>query len=162
MVLFFYFFISSSLILTGIDFIHDIDSETSLTSLNDCFMATPDEASLHERVGNTIDCLHSMQSSYFLRHIISFSSSQPTIPPTRLWTVSPQQCRQKAQSLLGHKTQNSKQLNMTKADQIHQTNLYPRKGAPKADTGLLCFSKVVLLQWDCLLSYFLFGGQAVN
>ncbi|XP_005449501.2 LIM/homeobox protein LMX-1.2 isoform X1 [Oreochromis niloticus] len=74
----------------GIDFIHDIDSETSLTSLNDCFMATPDEASLHERVGNTIDCLYSMQSSYFLRHIISFSPSQPTIPPTRLWTVSPQ------------------------------------------------------------------------
>uniref|UniRef100_A0A3B4H9Q6 LIM homeobox transcription factor 1-alpha n=1 Tax=Pundamilia nyererei TaxID=303518 RepID=A0A3B4H9Q6_9CICH len=68
---FFYFFISSSLILTGIDFIHDIDSETSLTSLNDCFMATPDEASLHERVGNTIDCLYSMQSSYFLRHIIT-------------------------------------------------------------------------------------------
>uniref|UniRef100_A0A668UW92 LIM homeobox transcription factor 1-alpha n=1 Tax=Oreochromis aureus TaxID=47969 RepID=A0A668UW92_OREAU len=84
------FISSSSLILTGIDFIHDIDSETSLTSLNDCFMATPDEASLHERVGNTIDCLYSMQSSYFLRHIISFSPSQPTIPPTRLWTVSPQ------------------------------------------------------------------------
>ncbi|XP_028273953.1 LIM/homeobox protein LMX-1.2-like [Parambassis ranga] len=44
---------------------HDIDSDTSLTSLSDCFMATPDVGSLHTRAGNPIDRLYSMQSSYF-------------------------------------------------------------------------------------------------
>ncbi|XP_047425986.1 LIM homeobox transcription factor 1-beta-like [Mugil cephalus] len=44
---------------------NDIDSDTSLTSLSDCFMATPDGGSLHSRVGNPIDRLYSMQSSYF-------------------------------------------------------------------------------------------------
>ncbi|XP_044030691.1 LIM homeobox transcription factor 1-beta-like isoform X2 [Siniperca chuatsi] len=44
---------------------HDIDSDTSLTSLSDCFMATPDVGYLQTRVGNPIDHLYSMQSSYF-------------------------------------------------------------------------------------------------
>ncbi|XP_030631679.1 LIM homeobox transcription factor 1, beta a [Chanos chanos] len=42
---------------------HDIDSDTSLTSLSDCFMA--ESGSLQTRVGNPIDRLYSMQSSYF-------------------------------------------------------------------------------------------------
>ncbi|XP_071773653.1 LIM/homeobox protein LMX-1.2-like isoform X2 [Centroberyx gerrardi] len=46
------------------DIFHDIDSDTSLTSLSDCFMAT-DVGSLQARVGNPIDRLYSMQSSYF-------------------------------------------------------------------------------------------------
>ncbi|XP_041816239.1 LIM/homeobox protein LMX-1.2-like isoform X1 [Chelmon rostratus] len=44
---------------------HDIDSDASLTSLSDCFMATPDVGSLQARAGNPIDRLYSMQSSYF-------------------------------------------------------------------------------------------------
>ncbi|KAI4872422.1 hypothetical protein NFI96_017757 [Prochilodus magdalenae] len=44
---------------------HDIDSDTSLTSLSDCFMAGTDTGSLQARVGNPIDRLYSMQSSYF-------------------------------------------------------------------------------------------------
>ncbi|XP_028852511.1 LIM homeobox transcription factor 1, beta b [Denticeps clupeoides] len=44
---------------------HDIDSDTSLTSLSDCFMASSDMNSLQARVGNPIDRLYSMQSSYF-------------------------------------------------------------------------------------------------
>nr|XP_046224294.1 LIM/homeobox protein LMX-1.2-like isoform X2 [Oncorhynchus gorbuscha] len=44
---------------------HDIDSDTSLTSLSDCFMAASDIGSLQVRVGNPIDRLYSMQSSYF-------------------------------------------------------------------------------------------------
>ncbi|XP_029921340.1 LIM homeobox transcription factor 1-beta-like isoform X2 [Myripristis murdjan] len=44
---------------------HDIDSDTSLTSMSDCFMTTADEGSLQVRVGNPIDRLYSMQSSYF-------------------------------------------------------------------------------------------------
>ncbi|XP_054468778.1 LIM/homeobox protein LMX-1.2-like [Anoplopoma fimbria] len=50
----------------GTDIIfHDMDSDTSLTSLSDCFMATPDVGSLHAQAGNPIDRLYSMQSSYF-------------------------------------------------------------------------------------------------
>ncbi|XP_034402957.1 LIM/homeobox protein LMX-1.2-like isoform X2 [Cyclopterus lumpus] len=50
----------------GTDIIfHDMDSDTSLTSLSDCFMATPDVGSLQARAGNPIDRLYSMQSSYF-------------------------------------------------------------------------------------------------
>ncbi|XP_074546517.1 LIM/homeobox protein LMX-1.2-like [Halichoeres trimaculatus] len=41
---------------------HDIDSDTSLTSISDCFMTTPDVGPLQ---GNPIDRLYSMQSSYF-------------------------------------------------------------------------------------------------
>uniref|UniRef100_W5KNV6 LIM homeobox transcription factor 1-alpha n=1 Tax=Astyanax mexicanus TaxID=7994 RepID=W5KNV6_ASTMX len=44
---------------------HDIDSDTSLTSLSDCFMAAADTGSLQARIGNPIDRLYSMQSSYF-------------------------------------------------------------------------------------------------
>ncbi|XP_072538177.1 LIM homeobox transcription factor 1, beta b isoform X1 [Salminus brasiliensis] len=44
---------------------HDIDSDTSLTSLSDCFMASSEAGSLQGRVGNPIDRLYSMQSSYF-------------------------------------------------------------------------------------------------
>ncbi|XP_070780697.1 LIM homeobox transcription factor 1-beta-like [Enoplosus armatus] len=44
---------------------HDIDSDTSLTSLSDCFMATPDVGSSQARMLNPIDRLYSMQSSYF-------------------------------------------------------------------------------------------------
>ncbi|XP_061589483.1 LIM homeobox transcription factor 1-beta-like [Cololabis saira] len=44
---------------------HDIDSDASLTSLGDCFMAAADMASLQARAGNPIDHLYSMQSSYF-------------------------------------------------------------------------------------------------
>ncbi|XP_056288678.1 LIM/homeobox protein LMX-1.2-like isoform X2 [Pseudoliparis swirei] len=49
----------------GTDIIfHDMDSDTSLTSLSDCFMA-PDGGSLQARAGNPIDRLYSMQNSYF-------------------------------------------------------------------------------------------------
>lgn len=44
---------------------HDVDSDTSLTSLSDCFMASSDVGSLQNRVGNPIDRLYSMQNSYF-------------------------------------------------------------------------------------------------
>ncbi|KAL2100179.1 hypothetical protein ACEWY4_004573 [Coilia grayii] len=44
---------------------HDIDSDTSLTSLSDCFLAASEAGSLQSRVGNPIDRLYSMQSSYF-------------------------------------------------------------------------------------------------
>ncbi|KAM8886679.1 LIM homeobox transcription factor 1, beta b isoform 2-T2 [Spinachia spinachia] len=44
---------------------HDIDSDTSLTSLSDCFMASSDVNSMQARVGNPIDRLYSMQNSYF-------------------------------------------------------------------------------------------------
>nr|XP_020474414.1 LIM homeobox transcription factor 1-beta-like [Monopterus albus] len=44
---------------------HDIDSDTSLTSLSDGFMVTKDVGSLQPRAGNPIDHLYSMQSSYF-------------------------------------------------------------------------------------------------
>ncbi|KAK2888662.1 LIM/homeobox protein LMX-1.2-like isoform X1 [Channa argus] len=43
----------------------DIDSDASLTSLSDCFMAAPDAGSLQARTANPIDRLYSMQSSYF-------------------------------------------------------------------------------------------------
>ncbi|KAM9841892.1 LIM/homeobox protein LMX-1.2-like [Aulostomus maculatus] len=43
---------------------HDVDSDTSLTSLSDCFKTT-DVGSLHAQVANPIDHLYSMQSSYF-------------------------------------------------------------------------------------------------
>lgn len=43
---------------------HDIDSDTSLTSLSDCLMTTPDLA-VQVQAGNPIDHLYSMQSSYF-------------------------------------------------------------------------------------------------
>jgi len=53
------------LTFTGTDIIfHDMDSDTSLTSLSDCFMA-PDGGSLQARAGNPIDRLYSMQNSYF-------------------------------------------------------------------------------------------------
>lgn len=45
--------------------LHDIDSDTSLTSLSDCFMASSEVGSLQARVGNPIDRLYSMQNSYF-------------------------------------------------------------------------------------------------
>uniref|UniRef100_A0A8C1N9Y6 LIM homeobox transcription factor 1, beta b n=1 Tax=Cyprinus carpio TaxID=7962 RepID=A0A8C1N9Y6_CYPCA len=44
---------------------HDIDSDTSLTSLSDCFMASSEAGSMQARIGNPIDRLYSMQSSYF-------------------------------------------------------------------------------------------------
>ncbi|KAF3851044.1 hypothetical protein F7725_012816 [Dissostichus mawsoni] len=44
---------------------HDIDSDTSLTSLSDCFMASSDVNSMQARAGNPIDRLYSMQNSYF-------------------------------------------------------------------------------------------------
>ncbi|XP_033845899.1 LIM/homeobox protein LMX-1.2-like isoform X1 [Periophthalmus magnuspinnatus] len=43
---------------------HDIDSDTSLTSLSDCLMTTPDMA-MQVQNGNPIDHLYSMHSSYF-------------------------------------------------------------------------------------------------
>ncbi|KAI3362339.1 hypothetical protein L3Q82_012238, partial [Scortum barcoo] len=43
----------------------DIDSDTSLTSLSDCFIATTDVGSMQARVGNPIDRLYSMHNSYF-------------------------------------------------------------------------------------------------
>ncbi|XP_053196155.1 LIM homeobox transcription factor 1-beta-like [Scomber japonicus] len=49
----------------GDSIFHDIDSDTSLTSLSDCFMSNPDVGSLHSRAGNPIDRLYSMQTSYF-------------------------------------------------------------------------------------------------
>ncbi|XP_051981362.1 LIM homeobox transcription factor 1, beta a [Xyrauchen texanus] len=44
---------------------HDIDSDTSLTSLSDCLMAAAEAGSLQTCIGNPIDRLYSMQSSYF-------------------------------------------------------------------------------------------------
>ncbi|KAL7980890.1 hypothetical protein Chor_002044 [Crotalus horridus] len=44
---------------------HDIDSDTSLTSLSDCFLASSEVNSMQARIGNPIDRLYSMQSSYF-------------------------------------------------------------------------------------------------
>nr|XP_033815696.1 LIM homeobox transcription factor 1-beta isoform X2 [Geotrypetes seraphini] len=44
---------------------HDMDSDTSLTSLSDCFLASSEVSSMQARVGNPIDRLYSMQSSYF-------------------------------------------------------------------------------------------------
>ncbi|XP_038638263.1 LIM/homeobox protein LMX-1.2 isoform X1 [Scyliorhinus canicula] len=44
---------------------HDIDSDTSLTSLSDCFLASSDVNPMQARVGNPIDRLYSMQNSYF-------------------------------------------------------------------------------------------------
>ena len=44
---------------------HDIYSDTSLTSLSDCFLASSEVNSMQARVGNPIDRLYSMQSSYF-------------------------------------------------------------------------------------------------
>uniref|UniRef100_A0A8C7E831 LIM homeobox transcription factor 1-alpha n=1 Tax=Nothoprocta perdicaria TaxID=30464 RepID=A0A8C7E831_NOTPE len=45
---------------------HDLDSDdTSLGNLGDCFLATADTGGLQARVGNPIDHLYSMQSSYF-------------------------------------------------------------------------------------------------
>ncbi|XP_062437503.1 LIM homeobox transcription factor 1-alpha isoform X3 [Rhea pennata] len=45
---------------------HDLDSDdTSLSNLGDCFLATADAGPLQSRVGNPIDHLYSMQSSYF-------------------------------------------------------------------------------------------------
>lgn len=58
--------LTSLLPSTGNDSIfHDIDSDTSLTSLSDCFLGSSDVGSLQARVGNPIDRLYSMQSSYF-------------------------------------------------------------------------------------------------
>lgn len=39
--------------------------DTSLSNLGDCFLATADAGPLQARVGNPIDHLYSMQSSYF-------------------------------------------------------------------------------------------------
>ncbi|KAF3848700.1 hypothetical protein F7725_015197 [Dissostichus mawsoni] len=59
---------------------HDFDSDTSLTSLSDCFMAAPDVGSLQSRAGNPIDRLYSMQNSYFAScgPNITASTTQPT------------------------------------------------------------------------------------
>lgn len=39
--------------------------DTSLSNLGDCFLTTADAGPLQARVGNPIDHLYSMQSSYF-------------------------------------------------------------------------------------------------
>ncbi|XP_034058624.1 LIM homeobox transcription factor 1-beta-like [Gymnodraco acuticeps] len=59
---------------------HDFDSDTSLTSLSDCFMAAPDVGSLQSRAGNPIDRLYSMQNSYFAScgPNITAGTTQPT------------------------------------------------------------------------------------
>ncbi|XP_041941390.1 LOW QUALITY PROTEIN: LIM homeobox transcription factor 1-alpha [Alosa alosa] len=44
---------------------HDLDSDGSLSQLGDCLLATADGGLLTGRVGNPIDRLYSMQSSYF-------------------------------------------------------------------------------------------------
>uniref|UniRef100_H3B551 LIM homeobox transcription factor 1 alpha n=1 Tax=Latimeria chalumnae TaxID=7897 RepID=H3B551_LATCH len=44
---------------------HDMDSDTSLSNLGDCLLATSDVGSMQTRVGNPIDRLYSMQNSYF-------------------------------------------------------------------------------------------------
>ncbi|XP_066481640.1 LIM homeobox transcription factor 1-alpha [Tiliqua scincoides] len=45
---------------------HELDSDdTSLSNLGDCFLATTESGPLQSRVGNPIDHLYSMQSSYF-------------------------------------------------------------------------------------------------
>lgn len=68
---------------------HDIDSDTSLTSLSDCFMASSEVSSMQARVGNPIDRLYSMQNSYFAswkterrQHRIN-CPSQPEAPMAR-------------------------------------------------------------------------------
>ncbi|CAN9504733.1 unnamed protein product [Ophioblennius macclurei] len=45
--------------------LRDMDSDSSLSSLSHCFVAMLDVGSLKARVGNPIDRLYSMQSSYF-------------------------------------------------------------------------------------------------
>ncbi|KAK5851615.1 hypothetical protein PBY51_023155 [Eleginops maclovinus] len=64
---------------------HDFDSDASLTSLSDCFMAAPDVGSFHSRAGNPIDRLYSMQSSYFAScgPSITVSAIQPATPHPR-------------------------------------------------------------------------------
>ncbi|MBN3310201.1 LMX1A factor, partial [Amia calva] len=44
---------------------HDLDSDASLGHLGDCLLATTEAGLLQARVGNPIDRLYSMQSSYF-------------------------------------------------------------------------------------------------
>ncbi|MEE6512876.1 hypothetical protein FKM82_020172 [Ascaphus truei] len=45
---------------------HDMDSDdASLSNLGECFLAAPEVGPLQARVGNPIDRLYSMQSSYF-------------------------------------------------------------------------------------------------
>ncbi|XP_069051810.1 LIM homeobox transcription factor 1-alpha [Lepisosteus oculatus] len=44
---------------------HDLDSDGSLGHLGDCLLATTESGLLQARVGNPIDRLYSMQSSYF-------------------------------------------------------------------------------------------------
>ncbi|MBN3289754.1 LMX1A factor, partial [Polypterus senegalus] len=44
---------------------HDLDSDGSLGHLGDCLIATAETGLLQARVGNPIDRLYSMQSSYF-------------------------------------------------------------------------------------------------
>ncbi|XP_049908672.1 LIM homeobox transcription factor 1-beta-like [Epinephelus moara] len=64
---------------------HDIDRDTSLTSLSDCFMNTPDVGNLKAQAGNPIDCLYSMQTSYFASTdtITTVGTTQPTTPHPR-------------------------------------------------------------------------------
>lgn len=109
--------VSSELLGTDSIF-NDIDSDTSLTSLSDCFMATPD-GSLHSRVGNPIDRLYSMQSSYFASWKTSSLSAPlhpPHRPPPRPYTVSTQWCTQTTQaSGLPCNTQVRKQGHVTES-----------------------------------------------
>ncbi|XP_043941330.1 LIM homeobox transcription factor 1-alpha [Protopterus annectens] len=44
---------------------HDVDGDNSLSVLGDCLLSSSDIVSVQSRVGNPIDRLYSMQSSYF-------------------------------------------------------------------------------------------------
>ncbi|KAM4023570.1 LIM homeobox transcription factor 1-alpha-like [Anomaloglossus baeobatrachus] len=49
----------------GESMFHDMDSDDASLNLGECLLAAPDVGSLQTRVGNPIDRLYSMQSSYF-------------------------------------------------------------------------------------------------
>ncbi|CAJ0952504.1 unnamed protein product [Ranitomeya imitator] len=49
----------------GESMFHDLDSDDASLNLSECLLAAPEVGSLQTRVGNPIDRLYSMQSSYF-------------------------------------------------------------------------------------------------
>lgn len=100
---------------------HDIDSDTSLTSLSDCFIATPDVGSLQARAGNPIDRLYSMQSSYFASWdpaiIFWYNLSHHTIsrPGHDQWVTQQYRCK------------THRPANQTEIHQIYLTDLHQPK-----------------------------------
>lgn len=71
---------------------HDIDSDTSLTSLSDCFMASSEVGSMQARVGNPIDRLYSMQNSYFASWKTWPTPAQNKLPISTWSTMARSSC----------------------------------------------------------------------